>query len=139
MMWLGYLLAGFCSGVISGMGIGGGAVLIPALSFFFSVGQREAQHVNLLCFLPTAAVALCIHVKKGNVETKGLLRLTLFGLAGAAAGVTAALWLDAEWLRKGFGLFLLGMGVREGYHFFVKRKEKRVHRCRSERSEEPKR
>ena len=37
------VLTGFLSGIISGMGIGGGAILIPALVFFEGVGQQMAQ------------------------------------------------------------------------------------------------
>ena len=112
-MWVWYALAGLASGVISGMGIGGGAVLIPALTIFFGMGQREAQNINLLFFIPTAAIALFTHKAKGNIEKKGLPRLIFFGLIGAAAGSLFAGWIDAALLRKGFGLFLFGMAVYE--------------------------
>jgi hypothetical protein len=108
-----YAAAGFAAGVISGMGIGGGAVLIPLLGIFMGMGQREAQHINLLYFLPTAAVAVFIHARDGNIIKKGLTRLVLLGLAGAAAGAFLAFRMDADWLRRGFGLFLLGIGIRE--------------------------
>ena len=113
MMWLWYVLAGFLSGIVSGMGIGGGAVLIPALSIFLAMGQREAQNINLLYFLPTAAVAIVTHAKKGNIEKPRLLPLILFGLAGALTGALIAVRIDAGLLRKGFGIFLLGMGIHE--------------------------
>jgi uncharacterized membrane protein YfcA len=112
-MRLWYVITGFISGIVSGMGIGGGAVLIPALTIFFSMGQQAAQHINLLYFLPTAAVALVTHKKEGNIERKGLPALILFGLLGAAAGSLLAARIEADWLRKGFGFFLLGMGVYE--------------------------
>ena len=51
---------GFISGIISGMGIGGGVILIPLLAIFTSLGQHEAQGINLLYFLPSAACALFI-------------------------------------------------------------------------------
>ena len=37
------IIIGFLSGIISGMGIGGGAILIPALIFFEGVSQKIAQ------------------------------------------------------------------------------------------------
>lgn len=112
-MYLGYIITGFLSGIVSGLGIGGGAILIPALSIFFATGQREAQNINLLFFLPTAVIALITHQRKGNIEKEGLLRLTLFGLAGAALGAMIAIRIDPGLLRKGFGFFLLGMSVYE--------------------------
>ena len=57
MMW-GVAAIGFFSGIISGMGIGGGTILIPALLFLTEVNQQQAQGVNLIYFIPTAVVAL---------------------------------------------------------------------------------
>ncbi|MDR1663878.1 MAG: sulfite exporter TauE/SafE family protein [Clostridiales bacterium] len=116
-MWVWYVLAGLLAGVISGMGIGGGAVLIPALTMLLGMGQREAQNVNLLYFIPTAVIALLAHKEKGNIEKKGIGFLIFFGIIGSVAGSFAATRLDNNWLRKGFGIFLLGMGV---FEFFKK-------------------
>jgi uncharacterized membrane protein YfcA len=113
MEWLWYIISGFAAGIISGMGIGGGAILIPALGIFCGMGQREAQQINLLYFLPTAAVALFAHKSKGSIEKKGLGKLILFGLAGSVIGAVFAVQADAEWLRKGFGCFLLVMAFME--------------------------
>ncbi len=38
---LAAILAGLCSGVISGMGIGGGTILIPALAIFLKTAQHQ--------------------------------------------------------------------------------------------------
>ncbi len=48
MMWAGVLAAGFFSGIISGMGIGGGTILIPALLFLTDINQHQAQGVAAL-------------------------------------------------------------------------------------------
>jgi len=48
-------LIGLASGIISGMGIGGGAILIPALVFFV---------------IPTAVIALIVHIKNKRVNFK---------------------------------------------------------------------
>jgi uncharacterized membrane protein YfcA len=113
MEWLWFILSGFFAGIISGMGIGGGAILIPALGIFCGIGQREAQHINLLYFLPTALTALFAHNGKGNIEKKGLAKLIAFGLIGAVAGALIAVNIDADWLRKGFGVFLLVTAIIE--------------------------
>ena len=107
------MVTGFLAGTISGMGIGGGALLIPALGIFFGMGQQAAQSINLLYFIPTAAIAVLTHRKKGSIETKGLLKLVLFGLIGAAIGASLAMWIDADILKKIFGFFLLAMGTIE--------------------------
>lgn len=124
MMWAGVLAIGFFSGIISGMGIGGGTVLIPALLFLMDIGQHQAQGVNLIYFIPTAAIALAAHQKAGNIAWKIAKPLALLGLAGAAAGAFLAVSLKAELLRKAFGAFLLLMGLSE---IFKKQKGGNLH------------
>jgi len=115
------IIIGFLSGIISGMGIGGGTILIPALSIFFDYEQHTAQNFNLIYFIPTAAIALFTHAKSGNIEKKGLFKIILFGLIGAGTGAFLAVNLKADILRKCFGGFLLIMGITE-----IFRKEKKT-------------
>jgi len=112
-----YALLGGAAGVVSGMGIGGGTVLIPALVILAGFSQQNAQAVNLITFIPTAAVAVTVHLKNDNVEKKAAVRLTLFGLAAAAAGAFLALRMSGDWLKSIFGGFLLLMGL---FEFFRK-------------------
>lgn len=119
MMWVA--LVGFCSGIISGMGIGGGTILIPALLFFTDITQQQAQGVNLIYFIPTAITALITHQKKGNLDWKTAKPLAVMGLAGAAAGAFLAVSLESELLRKIFGGFLFLMGLSE----IFKKKERK--------------
>ncbi len=111
---------GLISGTISGMGIGGGAVLIPALVFFVNPEQHIAQSVNLLFFIPTAIVALIIHIRNKKIEFRISIPLIISGLLGAGIGSGLALSLPGNSLRKCFGIFLLAMGCYE-----VMRKEKK--------------
>jgi len=110
-MW--YIIAGFLAGTISGMGIGGGSLLIPILGIFFGMDQQAAQGINLLYFIPTAAIAVFTHRKKGNIKSKGMLKLAIFGLMAAGLGAFFAVWLDANVLKRIFGFFLLVMGLIE--------------------------
>ena len=111
MIWL--FAIGCVSGVISGMGIGGGVVLIPALVFLFGFEQQSAQHMNLIYFIPTAIIALVTHVKNGNVEKKLTFKIAFWGLVGAIGGSLLALQMNPDILRKCFGVFLLCMGIAE--------------------------
>ncbi|MBQ7916526.1 MAG: sulfite exporter TauE/SafE family protein [Firmicutes bacterium] len=113
MKWILYGLAGAASGILSGMGIGGGVLLIPALVIFGGVAQHSAQGVNLLYFLPTAAAALWIHRKSGQLEKRVLPMLIIGGVLGALAGGYVANILEADVLRKLFGGFVIVMGILE--------------------------
>ncbi len=109
------ILAGLCSGIISGMGIGGGTVLIPALTMLLNTNQHAAQGVNLLYFIPTAAVALFVHRKNNAVEWKLAVPVMLFGILGASLGAWIALKINPSLLRRLFGGFLFFMGGYEIY------------------------
>ncbi|MDD4844710.1 MAG: sulfite exporter TauE/SafE family protein, partial [Anaerotignum sp.] len=120
-MWV--VVIGFFAGIISGMGIGGGTILIPALILILELDQHQAQGVNLIYFVPTAVVALITHTKNKNVLWQTAKPLALFGLAGAAAGSFLAVSMDADLLRKIFGGFLFFMGMSE---VFKKKKQERI-------------
>lgn len=111
MIWL--ILAGILSGIISGMGIGGGTILIPALTILWGIEQKTAQNINLIYFIPTACIALITHIKNKKVEKSILIVIILGGLVGAVAGSLLALKLDSAFLKKIFGGFLLIMGIIE--------------------------
>lgn len=128
MMWVA--LVGFCSGIISGMGIGGGTILIPALLFLTDINQQQAQGVNLIYFIPTAITALITHQKKGNLDWKTAKPIALLGLAGAAAGAFLAVSLESDVLRKVFGGFLFLMGLSE---IFKKKKDEKGEKKHAER------
>ena len=96
MKWL-MIIAGLLSGIIAGMGMGGGTLLIPVLTLLLCVPQRGAQGVNMLAFLPAAVVALYIHHKSGRIDIKKSLPIIVGGILGALLGSLAAL----PWIRHG--------------------------------------
>ena len=61
-------ILGFLSGIIGGMGMGGGTILIPALILFAHIDPKIAQSVNLLSSIPMTIFALIIHIKNKKVN-----------------------------------------------------------------------
>ncbi len=114
-----FIILGFFSGIISGMGIGGGTILIPSLVLFSDINQLEAQGINLIVFIPIAIIALITHKKEGNIEFKYAKMIIIGGLFGAIIGSLIAIRLNPDKLRKYFGIFLLIIGL---YEFFKKKK-----------------
>ena len=113
-------LIGLLSGIVSGMGIGGGTVLIPAMIFLAGASQHSAQSVNLTAFIPTALVAIYVHCKNKHIRFKLAFHLILAGALGAILGSVLASSMPSQLLRKLFGGFLLLMGIYE----FIRKEKK---------------
>ncbi|HEX2944877.1 MAG TPA: sulfite exporter TauE/SafE family protein [Clostridia bacterium] len=115
-------LIGLAAGTISGMGMGGGAILIPALVLATNPEQHIAQSVNLLFFVPTAVIALVIHIKNKQIDFKMAWPIIISGLCGAFLGSLLAARLGGGQLKKLFGFFLLAMSI---YEMFRKGKQEK--------------
>lgn len=109
------ILIGFFSGIIGGMGVGGGAILIPLLRLIEGIDQKTAQSVNLLYFIPTALAAVIIHTKQKSIKWKPLLPIIFCGMVGGLIGGVIAMKIAPPMLGKMFGGFLLVLSVRELY------------------------
>lgn len=106
-------IAGFFSAVLASMGMGGGSILIIYLTLWEEMAQQQAQGINLLFFIPVAAIALFIHNKNSLVKWKTALPFILSGMVGVFLGSAVAHGIDAELLRKAFAVFLMIIGARE--------------------------
>lgn len=106
-------LAGLVCGVLSGMGIGGGTLLMLWMTAVQSVEQIAAQSINLLYFLPTGLCALVLHIKNGLVRAKIVLPAIAAGCLTAIPAAYLATLLDTSLLRKLFGGLLLLVGAYE--------------------------
>lgn len=105
--------AGLLTGILSGFGVGGGTLLLIYMTAFAGVPQTLAQGINLLYFLPTAALALPAHIKNGFVEKSVLLPAIFTGLVGTALAAWVATGPNTDLLHRLFGYFLIYVGISE--------------------------
>ena len=106
-----YLILGFLGGIPAGMGMGGGTVTIPLLVLVGGVEQKIAQSANLFSFLPMSVGALKTHANNGLLQTQGILWVILPALLFSALGTSLAVALPSALLKKGFGVFLMGLAT----------------------------
>ena len=111
MIWL-YFTA-FLTGIFASMGVGGGMILIIYLTVFQGTDQLSAQGINLIYFIPIAALSVILHSRSKLIEWKKILPSIFIGIAFAAAGAFAAEWLGSDFLRKLYGFFILAVGLKE--------------------------
>ncbi len=118
-----YLILGFLGGIPAGMGMGGGTVTIPLLVLLGGVEQKIAQCANLFAFLPMSVGALKTHADNKLLKTDGILWVIVPALLLSAIGAAVAGWLSSALLRKGFGVFLIGLSFFSAY----KALQKQIH------------
>jgi hypothetical protein len=108
------LAAGAVAGVSSVLfGIGGGVVIVPALSLLFrDVPFHAARATSLVTIVPVSLFGALQHRRLGNVNTAAVRWLVPAGLVGAVAGVLVVNRLPARPCRIAFGVFLVAAAVR---------------------------
>lgn len=115
-------LAGLVCGVLSGLGVGGGTLLMVWMSAVMGIAQKSAQGINLLYFLPTAACALIFHIKNRLIRPRVVLPAILAGCVTAAGAAALATAMDTGVLRRLFGGFLVIVGLTELFGSYRDRK-----------------
>jgi uncharacterized membrane protein YfcA len=107
------LLTGAFMGFLSGMmGVGGGAIMIPAMVLLTGFAQHVAQGTSLLAMVPSGSVGAYTHWKLGNVQIDILRGLVPGIFLGTFVGGMLAHTLSDAALRIAFALVLLWTGVR---------------------------
>ena len=109
--WVLPLLTGLATGILSAWGVGGGTLLLLVMTLFLGVEPRLAQGINLLYFLPTAAVGLYYHRKNGLLDKAAISSAVPWGTAAAILGAVLATQFETSLLRRPFGIYLLVMGT----------------------------
>lgn len=102
---LAVMAMGFAAGVAAGLlGIGGGALFVPALVLFLGLSQLEAQATSLLAIVPVALVGAARQHRYGNLRPREGAMMGALATAGAAGGVALANALPERALEVSFAM-----------------------------------
>lgn len=107
-------IIGIVAGILSGLfGIGGGVVIIPALTIFGGFSQLKAQGTSLIAMLPPVGIfAFLTYYKKGNTDITAGIIICMAMLIGAKFGAQFANILPVNVLKKAFGIFVIIVGIK---------------------------
>ena len=110
------LVVGTGLGFLSGLGVGGGSLLMLWLTLILGMSQEEARILNLLFFLPAAVIACLFRWKQGTLDLRKLIPAIVSGAIAAAVFSLLGQVLDTGLLKKLFGGLLLFTGIRELFY-----------------------
>lgn len=110
------LAIGLAAGVAGGMfGIGGGAIMVPAMVILLSMDQKFATGTSIAAqILPIGLLAAIVYYRNGNVNIKYSLVIAIGLIIGNLFGALFANqpYISSETMKKLYGVFLLAIGLR---------------------------
>ncbi|ABB31337.1 protein of unknown function DUF81 [Geobacter metallireducens RCH3] len=120
MFLLAYLALGAFAGVLAGLlGVGGGIVIVPALTFLFTAQGLPAPYIahlalgtSLATIIFTSVSSLRAHHGRGAVEWRVVRRISAGIVAGTLAGSWVAAQLSTRSLKVFFVVFLYYVAIQ---------------------------
>ena len=108
------VLLGVCAGGLAGaFGVGGGIIIVPVLVSLFGFSQKMATGTSLALMLPPIGIAAVMEYyrsKNINVLAAGLIIIGF--MIGSYLSAKIAVLLPDVWLKRGFGMLLIIMGIK---------------------------
>ncbi|BAU07893.1 permease [Fischerella major NIES-592] len=110
------LVIGLVAGVAGGMfGIGGGAIMVPAMVLLMSMDQKFATGTSIAAqILPIGILAAIVYYRNGNLNIKYAVIIAVGLIVGNLFGALFANqpFVSSELMKKLYGIFLLVIGLR---------------------------
>jgi uncharacterized membrane protein YfcA len=107
------LIAGLVAGAASGLfGVGGGLVLVPALTGVFRLTQHQAHATSLAIICATALTAIVVYGAHANVHWVAAIPMALGSVVTAPLGARMAARIPSRRLRRVFAAFLVVVAIR---------------------------
>lgn len=106
-------LIGVVAGVAAGLlGIGGGALFVPALVLILDLPQVDAEATSLLAIVPVAVVGAARQHRYGNVRLRDGLLVGALAVPGAAIGVVVVNAVPERAIEVAFAGLLLWVAAQ---------------------------
>ena len=106
------LAAGAGVGFLTGfLGIGGGFLIVPALTLFAGLAMPVAVGTSLLVIAFNCAAGFAGHLKAADVPIVPTLLFTTMAIAGGVLGERLAGRTSPRRLRRAFGIFVILLGL----------------------------
>ena len=108
------LVLGLVAGVLAGMfGIGGGAIMVPAMMFLVGFSTKMATGTSLAALLlPFGILGVLEYYRQGQVNVTAALLLVVGLFIGAFFGAKLTLSLPDAIVKRAFGGFLIVVALR---------------------------
>lgn len=108
----GLIVQGIIVGIITGLlGAGGGFLIIPALVLFSKLPMKTAVGSSLTIMAFSSLFGFFSTLSHYVIDWEQLLIFTAIAILGIFIGVKLSDRIPGNYLKKGFGWFILAMGI----------------------------
>lgn len=106
------VLEGALVGILTGLvGAGGGFLIIPALVIFSKLPMKQAIGTSLLIIAAKSLIGFTGDLGQQAMDWQLLISVTILAIIGIFTGNKLGKKISAKSLKKGFGWFVLVMGI----------------------------
>ncbi|TXE16742.1 sulfite exporter TauE/SafE family protein [Psychroserpens burtonensis] len=106
------IIEGLVVGVLTGIvGAGGGFLIIPALVLLAKLPMKKAVATSLLIIAIKSLIGFIGDVENLDIEWSFLFVFTAISVVGIFLGIYLSKFIEGKKLKKGFGWFVLIMGI----------------------------
>lgn len=110
--YLRVLFDGFFVGGLTGMvGVGGGFLIVPALTLLVGLPMHGAVGTSLLIIVMNALAGLAGYSQHAALDVPLTMLVTAGSLVGSGLGAVISGYIKPAWLRRGFGAMVVGVGI----------------------------
>jgi uncharacterized protein len=112
-MFLSVALVGLGAGIISGLlGIGGGIVIVPALTVLLGLPIQQAMATSLAVIIPIALTGLSRYYFGSGIPWQIVAMIVPSAIVGSFFGSSLAQIIPAYLLKKIFALLMIFVAVQ---------------------------
>lgn len=112
-MYIKLLIIALFSGIVAGMGIGGGGIFILLSTIFNIFSQKEAQSYNLIMFIVVGITSTIVNFKNKSIDKEYFKKLIIPICLGSIVGVILVKFIDEKILKIIFYIFMVLIGTYE--------------------------
>ncbi|MFW9779165.1 MAG: sulfite exporter TauE/SafE family protein [Candidatus Heimdallarchaeota archaeon] len=114
LIFISLVIVGFFIGIIAAMvGIGGGALVVPILIFFYGLSTPQASATSSFVIIFTAGSGTLTYLRQRRIDLRSGFFLAVVAIPFALVGAFLAETTNEDFLTVTFGVFLILLAIQK--------------------------
>lgn len=118
-----FILISIVSGILAGMGVGGGSIFILLCMIFNIMDANNAKVYNLIMFITAGIFSTMFNIKNKNIDLKNLKKVIIPVFIGSIIGIFVIKHTNENMVKNLFYVFMLIIGLYEIFSSLINMKK----------------